>query len=1273
MPSGNLTLTAQWVDATIEVIYNANGGTGAPSAADVDTAEPYTVSATEPTRTGYSFVGWTIAGGNSEVYRNGTPTSSMDLLTVPGASSGNVTLVASWNAISYSVSYSTGGGSPTPTTSTGKTVGTSVTVASDTVVREGFTFLGWRVSYGGDTYMYLAGNTFLMPAQNLTLTAIWDAKPFTLSYSANGGTSSPASEIRTAGSTSILSTSYPTRAGYSFADWNTASDGSGDSYSPAALLTMPTENLTLYAQWTVRSFAITFNTNGGTGGPETGDGDSGTSYSIPGTAPTKEGFVFSTWNTECDGSGTDYAPGDSLIVDTADLVLCAIWVGQDNILTYNPNGGSGAPAAETNKTGVTVTVSSTTPTRAGYSFSSWNTASDGSGTGYLATNTFTMPKESLTLYAIWIANPYTVFFNANGGSGASIPDSISATTGSTVTIPGTTPTRPGYTFSGWNTRTDGTGASYSGSFAMTGNNLVLYATWTAVSYTLTYDGNGSDVAADKPADETGTIGEEVTIDGAGGAVKTGHWFAGWNTASDGSGSSYGSGTVLEMPENGATLYAQWVPNDLQIAYNANGGTGGPDLSASSGYDSATFGAAYSLKDKNDLARTGYTFAGWALAQDGSGTLYDSNGDDADVFTTYTPSGNTVFYATWSPSSYVLTYHVNGGTGTVPSSETLTFRDADTGSTLVADPSLISKSNAVFLGWNTQADGDGTSYNIGDTFTIPSSDVTLYAIWADVYYLLEFNALGGSGAPSPVFAKNTEIVEIPDQAPTKSGFDFVGWQSLSAGSTLTAGNTVTIAGSNIMLFAKYTETETPGGGGGGGGGGGTPPTSPVTPEVPFIPTPGPTVTPTPTPSVQPTPTVRPTPRPTVTPRPSASATPTPKPTPTPRPTETEVALPAPNVPTVKAPEVGTGLDGWLNNPVVNPETGEPASSGKQVYNTGTGTVKLTESGVVDTTSVKQVTPAQAIDEKIDGFTPGTGVYLEILGSRTGARFVATTANLVDSLTLIEAIRASIGTQAADFFEITNATTATAPAKPEAWTERQLASVKDYFAAVGLAEPKSLNDVDFGSVDQWIEVSTTASTFVPGSTVFLTLTSEPLVLASAVVDRFGNVEISGSIPVEYLDAGEHRIRLVGIRALAGVSVDDNGEVQISQETMDEIQRFDLGTQATVRMGGTTPTGDSLSAIRVIPLEPLAPWWTLWFILVGFLASIWLRRKDKLKTTAKFVAGLSINLLATLPAVILGWLSTVTMVVWVGLGLGFIATMLVAITQPSKKSRTKEEARS
>lgn len=187
-----------------------------------------------------------------------------------------------------------------------------------------------------------------------------------------------------------------------------------------------------------------------------------------------------------------------------------------------------------------------------------------------------------------------------------------------------------------------------------------------------------------------------------------------------------------------------------------------------------------------------------------------------------------------------------------------------------------------------------------------------------------------------------------------------------------------------------------------------------------------------------------------------------------------------------------------------------------------------------------------------------------------------------------------------------------------------------------------------------------------TLGLTLTSEPLVLGSGLVDKYRNVEISGSIPVQYLDAGEHRVRLVGIRSLGGVSVDDNGEVQISQETMDEIQRFDLGTQATVRMAGSTPEGDTLNAIRVIPLEPVAPWWTLWFILVGFIVSVWLRRRGKLDEKWKFVSGLGLNLIAAAPAVILGWISTVTLVTWIGLALGLVALAIVAVVQPKSDEK-------
>ena len=271
-----------------------------------------------------------------------------------------------------------------------------------------------------------------------------------------------------------------------------------------------------------------------------------------------------------------------------------------------------------------------------------------------------------------------------------------------------------------------------------------------------------------------------------------------------------------------------------------------------------------------------------------------------------------------------------------------------------------------------------------------------------------------------------------------------------------------------------------------------------------------------------------------------------------------------------------------------------------------------------------------------------------------------------MTLIEAIRASIPAQAADFFEVSLARVGAEPTKPEPWTERQQLVAYDYFQASGLELPVSLADLDFDEITSWIEVQGSASGYVTGSTAFLTLTSSPLVIAQGEVDRFGNIELTGSIPVQYLEPGEHRIRLVGIRSLGGVSVDDNGEIVISDQTMQEIERFDLGTQATVRLGGKTPEGDYLNAIRVVPLVPVAPWWTLWFILAGLLITLVARRRHWTNTRAKLMAAAGLNLASAIPAVVLGWLSTVTLVTWVGLALGFIASALTYVVRPSEKAR-------
>jgi hypothetical protein len=298
------------------------------------------------------------------------------------------------------------------------------------------------------------------------------------------------------------------------------------------------------------------------------------------------------------------------------------------------------------------------------------------------------------------------------------------------------------------------------------------------------------------------------------------------------------------------------------------------------------------------------------------------------------------------------------------------------------------------------------------------------------------------------------------------------------------------------------------------------------------------------------------------------------------------------------------------------------------------------------------------ESLGGFQPGAGTYIEILGSRTAARFVVSDTTQLDQLTLIRAIEASVPAQAANFFAIESVQSVNQPIVPAAWTPEERAGVTEFFAGAGLAEPRMLADLDPDDYSQWLLVTANSSTYAPGTQVYLTLTSEPLVLASAVVGRDGTANLAGTLPVEFLTAGEHRVRLVGIRALDGVSVDDQGEVQISPELLEEIERFDLGTQATIAVIGANTQGANHVALRVIPLIPVAPWWTLWLILVGALISLAVRFVPVRGIRVRRISNVVIGAVALVPAVVLGWLSTVTAVVWWGLGLGLAAVALSAL---------------
>ena len=144
-------------------------------------------------------------------------------------------------------------------------------------------------------------------------------------------------------------------------------------------------------------------------------------------------------------------------------------------VSYNANGGSGAPSNQTKWHGENLTLSTTKPTRTGYSFKNWNTKADGSGTTYASGGGYT-GNAALTLYAQWTANTYTVKYDANGGTGA--PANQTKTYGVDLTLSTTKPTRTNYNFLGWSTSSTATSAQYVSGGKYTANSAVtLYAVW----------------------------------------------------------------------------------------------------------------------------------------------------------------------------------------------------------------------------------------------------------------------------------------------------------------------------------------------------------------------------------------------------------------------------------------------------------------------------------------------------------------------------------------------------------------------------------------------------------------------------------------------------------------------------------------------------------------------------------------------------------------------------------------------------------------------------
>lgn len=429
----------------------------------------------------------------------------------------------------------------------------------------------------------------------------------------------------------------------------------------------------------IPQYTITYYGNTNTGGTAPTDAispyTSGSGVTVLGNtgALTKTGYVFSGWNTLANGTGTAYAAGSSLTI-TANTTLYAQWTTLPTYtVNYSGNGSTGGtvPTDANNPytSGSTITVLGNTAalTKTGSTFSSWNTAANGAGTSYSPGATFTIAANA-TLYAQWaVVTTYTVSYDGNGNTIGTAPTDATYTSGATVTVLGNTGIlqRTGYSFNGWNTAALGGGAAYSpgATFTIAGS-TTLYAQWTAIHYTVTYNANGG--TGTVPTDSTQyTYLNTVTVQSVPTLTRTGYTqVINWNTASNGSGTFYPGGATFAISTT-TTLYAQWAINTYTLNYSA--GANG----SISGATSQTVNYGGSGTAVTAVPNTGYVFVNW------------SNGSTANPRTDSNVTGNISMSASFA-KTYTLTYTVgncNSITGTTP--QTVTSGGSGTQVTAVA--------------------------------------------------------------------------------------------------------------------------------------------------------------------------------------------------------------------------------------------------------------------------------------------------------------------------------------------------------------------------------------------------------------------------------------------------------------------------------------------------------------------------------------------------------------------------------------------------------------
>lgn len=769
-PTANITLTAKWSVYNITIPVNVSPtGAGTTSPSPFTGQEGSTVNITATPATGYKFAYWTDGVDDTHYANNPQPVVMLSVKT----------LTAYFTLKSYTVTWNANGGtvSPASTTKThGSTLGTLPTPTRASTAEYSYTFAGWFTAASGGTQI----SSTTTVTGNVTYYAHWTAtkRSYTATFNGNGGSTPSPSSITKEYNTALGTLPTCTRTGYTFLGWYTASSGG----TKISTTTVVTKDITYYAQWSINSYTLTFNPNGGTVTPTSKNLEYNSAY---GTLPTptrasdaQYTYTFAGWYTAATG-GTQVTTATKMAAK--DTTVYAHWT--SNIRSYTVSyqttyGTLNKPSqsvAYNSKGSCTLTMPDNTAEFT-YTFVGWYTAANGGGTKVGSELTLETPAITGTVtyyaYVTRSTKSYTHTFNPNGGGTVS-PSTI---TKAYNTALGTLPTvsRTGYTFVGWFDTSAASGGTQATTTTKVTGTKTWYARWSINSYTFTFDKNGGNTpSATAITKEYNTaIGTLPTCTRSADNTYT-YAFAGWFDTSASSGGTKLT-TTTKVTSN-KTWYARWTSTykNYTVTWDGNGGT--PSKSSSSFHYNNALGTLPTA------TRTGYTFKGWSTSKTGT----------VNVSTTTKVTANVTYYAVWTINSYTWTFDANGGTG--DTTKTLNY-NATLSTLPTASRASTAANNYTFAGWfDTDASTGGTQLT---TSTKCTGNKTWYARWTISTRQYKLTVTAGTGGTVSGGGTYNYNASVTLKATANSGYHFVKWSD---------GNTSATRTVTVTKDATYTAT------------------------------------------------------------------------------------------------------------------------------------------------------------------------------------------------------------------------------------------------------------------------------------------------------------------------------------------------------------------------------------------------------------------------------------------------------------------------------------